>query len=194
MPSIDDTAYPNLKQNPTEKDLQTLYTPTPEELDLARRVTLTTSTRLCFLVLLKTFQKLGYGAKLATVSARIIRHIAASAQLSTTQKDLRQYDASATRRRHLRVIRDYLQIQPFEPDGYKTMDAALEVAILTKHDLVDLINIALEELVRQRFELPGFTVLVRLVRTVRKQKTEALYQQVEDRLSQEVQNHTNFGR
>lgn len=50
---------------------------------------------------------------------------------------------------------------------------------------LDLINIALEELVRQRFELPGFTVLLRAVRTVRKQKTEALYQQVEDKLSLE---------
>jgi TnpA family transposase len=65
------------------------------------------------------------------------------------------------------------------------MRAALEMAVLTKYDLVDLINIALEELVRQRFELPGFTVLLRAVRTVRKQKTEALYQQVEDKLSLE---------
>jgi len=65
------------------------------------------------------------------------------------------------------------------------MRAALEMAVLTKYDLVDLINIALEELVRQRFELPGFTVLLRAVRTIRKQKTEALYQQVEDKLSSE---------
>lgn len=50
------------------------------------------------------------------------------------------------------------------------MRAALEIAVLSKYDLVDLINIALEELVRQRFELPGFTVLLRAVRTVRKQK------------------------
>jgi len=87
MPSIDDTAYPKLKQNPTDKDLLTLYTPTTEELDLARRVTLTPSTRLCFLVLLKTFQRLGYGVKLATVSARIIRHIVVNAQLSISQDD-----------------------------------------------------------------------------------------------------------
>lgn len=49
MPSIDDTAYPKLKQNPTDKDFLTLYTPTTEELDLVCRVTLTPSTRLGFL-------------------------------------------------------------------------------------------------------------------------------------------------
>ncbi|MGK7889748.1 MAG: Tn3 family transposase [Leptolyngbyaceae cyanobacterium] len=183
MPSIDDTAYPQLKQSPTEKDLLTLYTPTAEELDLARRVTLTLSTRLCFLVLLKTFQKLGYGVKLATVSARIIRHVVASAQLPATQNDLRQYDASTTRRRHLAIIREYLQIQAFEPDGHQAMNAAIKMAVFTKYDLVDLINIAIEELVRQRFELPGFTTVLYAARSIRKQTTEALYQQVEDRLS-----------
>jgi hypothetical protein len=38
MPSIDDTASPKLKQDHTDKDLLTLYTPTTEELDLARMV------------------------------------------------------------------------------------------------------------------------------------------------------------
>lgn len=117
MPSIDGTAYPKLKQNPTDKDLLTLYTSTREELDLARRVTLTPSTRLCFLVLLKTFQRLGYAVKLATVSARIIRHIVVGAQLAISQDDLHQYDASATRRRHLAIIRNYLQIQPLNQMG-----------------------------------------------------------------------------
>jgi hypothetical protein len=38
MPSIDNTAYPKLKQDYTDKDLLTLYTPTTEELDLAHMV------------------------------------------------------------------------------------------------------------------------------------------------------------
>jgi hypothetical protein len=105
MPSVQDTAYPRLKNNPTEKDLLTLHTPTTEELELAKRVTLKPVTCLNFLVLLKAFQRLGYGVALVDVPASIIRHIVMSAQLSASRQKLSQYDASETRRRHLSVIR-----------------------------------------------------------------------------------------
>ena len=185
MPSIQDTAYPRLKSNPTDKELIRLYTPTTEELELARRVTSKPVTCLCFLVLLKTFQRLGYGVILATVPAGIIRHIVKSTQLPTSQQDLSQYDDSDTRRRHLTIIREYLQIFPFDQTASQAMIQALEMAVLAKHDLVDLINIAIEELARQRFELPGFSTLERTARSIRKQKTEQLYQQVDDALTPE---------
>ncbi len=125
MPSVQDTAYPRLKNNPTEKDLMRLYTPTSEELALARRVTSKSVTCLNFLVLLKTFQRLGYGVTLADVPARIIRHIVMSTQLPTSRQTLHQYDASATRRRHLRIIRDYLQIAAFDQTAHQAMVTAL---------------------------------------------------------------------
>ena len=185
MVSIRDTAYPCLKINPSEKELVNLYTPTIDELELAHRVTRKAPTRLSFLILLKMFQRLGYGPALRTVPARIVRYIVTSTQLSTTQTNLSEYDKSAARKRHQPIIREYLQISPFDEKGRQAMVNALEMAVLTKHDLVDLINIAIEELVRQRFELPGFTTLRRSARAVRKQKTEALYQHVEDKLSQD---------
>jgi len=83
----------------------------------------------------------------------------------------------------LSIIREYLQIAPFNSQAQQVMLQALEMAVVTKHDLADLINVAIEELVRQRFELPGFSTLERTARSVRKQKIEALYQQVENRLT-----------
>ncbi|MEL7086583.1 MAG: DUF4158 domain-containing protein, partial [Cyanobacteria bacterium J06597_1] len=185
MASIQDTAYPRLKSNPTSKELITLYTPTTDELELAQRVTRRPLTCLNFLVLLKTFQRLGYSIALATVPVSIIRHIVVSTKLPTSQHDLHQYDASATRKRHLPIVREYLQISPFNQTAHHAMIQALEMAVLSKHDLVDLINIAIEELARQRFELPGFSTLKRAARTVRKQKTEQLFQQVNDALTVE---------
>jgi hypothetical protein len=44
MLSIHDTAYPRLKSHPSAKELEALYTPTPDELELARRVTSQPST------------------------------------------------------------------------------------------------------------------------------------------------------
>jgi hypothetical protein len=69
MPSIHDTAYPRLKSHPSAKELEALYTPTSDELELARRVTSKPSTCVTFLVLLKAFQCLGYGVVLATIPA-----------------------------------------------------------------------------------------------------------------------------
>ena len=40
-------------------------------------------------------------------------------------------------------------------------------AARTRDDLPDLINMAIEELIRQRFELPAFSTLLRIARTTR---------------------------
>lgn len=184
MPSLQDTAYPRLKHNVTDKELATIYTPTLDELSLAEQHTKGSSAKLSFLILLKTFQRLGYAVPLASVPARIVQHIAASAQLSTSSTELASYDASGTRKRHLAVIRDYLHLQPFNVTAQEVIVAAMETAAMTKHDLVDLINIAIEELVHQRFELPAFSRLLRLAHKARTLITTQLYQKITQSLSE----------
>ena len=49
-----------------------------------------------------------------------------------------------------------------------------------REDLADIINIAIEELLRKRFELPGFTALFRSDRTARATVNRSFY----DRISQ----------
>jgi hypothetical protein len=61
-----------------------------------------------------------------------------------------------TPQRHLAAIRQYLQVQPYGAAGRHAMIAALADAATTKYELEDLINVAIEQLVRQRFELPAF--------------------------------------
>jgi hypothetical protein len=60
LPTIHETAYPRLKCSVSEKELNEIYTPTADEFDLAHSLTLSTAMRIGFLVLLKTFQRLGY--------------------------------------------------------------------------------------------------------------------------------------
>jgi len=55
MPGIQDTAYPRLRSQITQRELTKIYTPTAEELALARQGTRGASAQLGFLVLLKTF-------------------------------------------------------------------------------------------------------------------------------------------
>ena len=178
MPSLTDTAYPRLKSNSSADALKMLYTPTPEELVLAKQVTRGEVSRLGFVVLLKTFQTLGYPVQLSQVPEQITTHIAKALELSQSPDALVSYDASGSRRRHLSVIRDYLEINPFTHAAHQVVTDAMEEAVKTHHDLVDLINIALEELVRQRYELPGFTTLVQNARDIRAASSEARFQAV----------------
>lgn len=93
------------------------------------------------------------------------------------------YDVSSTRKRHLAVIRAFLNLRPYRSEAQAVTVAAMEFAVLSKHDLVDLINIAIEELVRQRYELPGFSKLLRTARSVRHRANQAIYEQVTNSLT-----------
>jgi hypothetical protein len=183
MPSVQDTAYPHLKTNLSKKELDSIYTPTADELGLVKRSAKGRVANLGFLILLKVFQRLGYPIFISEVPAAIISHIAAISRLSASSQELLSYDQSKTRKRHVPVIREFLNLQPYKAVAQQTAQAAMEFAVLSKHDLVDLINIAIEELVRQRYELPGFRTLERLARSTRASANKTLFNQVSQSLS-----------
>ena len=72
MPSASDTAYPRFKINPSAKELNELYTPTVYELAFARERARQPLQRAGLLLLLKTFQRLGYFALCAEIPAPIL--------------------------------------------------------------------------------------------------------------------------
>ena len=183
MPSLTDTAYPHLAPHPTTKTLAQLYTPTDEDKQFAQQNTRTPSNYLGCLILLKTFERLGYGVAISTVPQPIMDHIASCAQLKTLTPNWQSYDQSKARKRHLVMVRDYCQIAPYYQQGKAVMEATVTEAVKTKHDLVDLINIAIEALSNRRIELPGFTTLERTARQIRNTVTSQYYQQVSQSLS-----------
>jgi len=148
--SIEHTAYPRLKRTLTPKELDQIYTPTPAELFLAHRTAKGPVATLGFLVHLKFFQRLGYAVAKNEIPASIVDHIAARATLLLSPHDLVGYDDSGTRRRHLPLIREALEIPPCDPPAQKVFLRAMVEAARTKDNLADLINVALEELVRCR--------------------------------------------
>ena len=88
MPSVSDTAYPRFKINPSAKELNELYTPTVYELAFARERAHQPLQRAGLLLLLKTFQRLGYFALCAEIPAPIIRHIFRCAGLAELPEQL----------------------------------------------------------------------------------------------------------
>jgi hypothetical protein len=185
MPSIHETAYPCLKAAVTARDLAEVYTPTPNELELARRTTRSATAQGCFVMLLKTFQRLGYFVRLRDVPLPIVRHIAEQLDVVIQPQDLRAYDASGSRRRHVAVIREYLQVKPYGGEAQQFLSMVIREAARTKEELTDLINIGIEELVRQRFELPVFGALRRTAQLVRAAVNREVFEQVAKALGPE---------
>jgi TnpA family transposase len=136
-----------------------------------------TTGRLSFLVLLKTFQRLGYFVMLADVPERLVAHLARVLKLKKVPS-LSDYDDSGTRRRHVSAIRDFVQIRAFDEMAKKALLDATREASLTKEDLADIINVGIEELVRLRFELPAFSTIHRTAQYAKTQINRQIYGQV----------------
>ncbi len=178
MPAIHDTVYPRLRSTYPTADLIRLYTPTADEIALAETVTKGLPARLGFLILLKTFQRLGYFLPFSSFPQSIVQHIAQATNLRAAIDQLAGYDASGTRRRHVQVIRDYLQVQPYDSHARRLIIRAIAATAASKEDLADLINVGIAELVKLRYELPGFTSLEKIARRVRTAVYRIYYRQV----------------
>src|SRR5947207_6545275 len=185
MPTESETAYPRFKSAVTDRELREVYTPTPDEYKLARQHTTGTIAQVAFLILLKTFQRLGYAVSLTAVPVRVVDHMDNQGAFTVTTADLIGYDASGTRRRHLRIIRTHLDISAYGPEAQAAMEQAMAEAALSKDDLTDLINVALEEMVRQRWELPAFSAFSRTATKIRSQVNNGFHAHIAIALTDE---------
>ncbi len=150
MPDTHETAYPRLKSSFSDKESHEFYTPSADELALASEVTKGAGPKICFLILLKTFQRLGYFVFLQNVPKPIAEHISLLFGVHHGALEWAAYDESGARRRHVSVIRDYLGVKPFDRVAHQLAEATFRTIAHTREDITDLINAAIEELVRQR--------------------------------------------
>jgi TnpA family transposase len=181
MDRLFQTAYPQLKSCPTDHELHELYTPTTDDKALAVRYAKSSViNRLGLLLNLKLFQRLGYFVQLAQVPDRIKQHVAMACNVRRlpASSDWAQYDRSGTQRRHLDIVRAYCGVRVLDETGRTWLEGIAERTAQIKNNEADIINVMLEELVRERYELPGFTVLQRLARSARRRTDEVYYRQI----------------
>jgi hypothetical protein len=167
MLSPTDTAYPVLKPNPSERELNDISIPTLWELAFVGDRTREPVPTIGLLLLLKTFQRIGYFVRLDAVPPAVVRHVSKAAGYENVPAGLSAYDASTARHRHMVLARSWLGVTPFGREARRVMVEASVRASRVREDLADIINTAIEELVRQRFELPAFSALMRAARTAR---------------------------
>ena len=75
MTAIERTAYPRFKSQANAKELAQLYTPSAEEIAFAKSQVKSKRGLLRFLVMLKSFQRLGYNPQPDEIPATVIGHI-----------------------------------------------------------------------------------------------------------------------
>src|SRR3954454_21192265 len=151
MTAIERTAYPRFKRLPSAQELEATYTPIPAELTFVRVTAREDIHRLHLLIWLKSFQRLGYFPALADVPAAIIEHLRLC--LAFTAIVQPGYDHPKMRYRHQQAVRDFLKVKSFTDDARQAISAIVAQAAAVLDNPADLINVAIEELVRLRYEL-----------------------------------------
>jgi hypothetical protein len=177
---IERTAYPRFGRNPSAQVLARFYTPTLREIDLARRITRGgESQQLAFLVMLKSFQCLGYFPDPEEVPEAVVSHV--RSRLGSGPDTL-AVPPPRSRQCYRVAIREHLGVKTFGGEARRLAMEMVSDAALSMDDPADLVNVAIEELVKERFELPAFSTLDRLTRHTRYRVNSRLFSRVDERM------------
>ena len=180
MTSVDRTAYPRFGRVVPGRELADAFTPTDAEAEWARSRTQDREHLLALAVLLKSYQRLGYFPKLDDVPSVVVRHVRGCLGLGPEV----EFGPAAERtgKRHREFVRARMKVT-YDPVRVRQVaEQAIRKAAQAKDNPADLINVALEELVRARCELPGYTTLDAMAATIRTEVNTAVYQAVAGRV------------
>lgn len=183
MASIERTAYPRFKRSPTPQQLHALFTPTKDELAFARKTARSPISQLSLLVLLKSIQRLGYFPKLSEIPDAIVNHLRSCLSLISAIEP--GYEDPRTLYRHHQIIRDYLRVTSWRSSASRLAIKAMSEAAEAMDNPADLINVALEVLIKERYELPAFSTLDRMARRVRAVANQRYFEAILNRLGPE---------
>jgi len=168
MISITKTAYPRFKKSYNEEELTKIFEPTDKELRFCHKNARGKTQRLTLLTLLKSHQYLGYMPNTVIVPKSLRQYLSTKLDFS---KNLQLIELTETNKktfyRYRKAIRSFLKVLPWSEQAASILEATLKKAALSMSNPPDLVNVAIEKLIEQRYELPAFSTLDRLVSHVR---------------------------
>ena len=182
MTAIERTAYPRLKTDSQyrQSDLRA-YLPADDEVALMfDEVSSSPTLQLNFMLQLKTFQCLGYFVTLSAIPKVIVRLIRKSLNSPRALKP--GYRDSSTKYKHRALIRRYLDINEDKATREQLIQQATFDTAQTMNDPANIINVVLEELVKQRYELPAFSSLDKAVCAIRHRINDSIFKELYQQL------------
>jgi hypothetical protein len=184
MASIDRTAYPRLRAQLTDAELEADYTLSEDEAAFVRRHARGGVGRLSMAVSLKTRQRLRYFPALTDVPDQVRIHIANGLDLDDQTELVDGVAQSTTLHRYREAIRKRLGSRPFSHGGREVVIKTVHRVAQTMSDPADLISASVEALIKARIELPAFSTLDRQIGNLRQAIHEELYARVDGALSE----------
>ncbi|WP_252650597.1 DUF4158 domain-containing protein, partial [Bacillus pacificus] len=184
MVSMQETAYPRLKSCPSFTELEKLFSPSSSEISWAKQKARNSFSQLGLLTMLKTFQCLNYFLPIRDTPPVIIEHIARKTKLYLPEREeWSSYHRSGTGIRQIAMIREYRRAKMFNDQARQVMFNIMKTSVLEKDEKSDIINIAIDELVKHSYELPAFSTLTKAVDHVHAEAYRTLYQSISDALT-----------
>lgn len=180
MTSIDRTAYPRFKRVITARELAKSFTPSGEEIAWARELTVSDEHLLALTVWLKSYQRLGYFPKLDDVPDVVVEHVCDALRLPEDVSA--RVDAPRTAKRYREVVRSRLGVKYGSAQARGLAGEVIRAAAQTTDNPADLINVALDVLVKQGCELPGYSTLDEATKTIRTQVNRGFFTAVAARI------------
>ncbi len=135
---------------------------------------------LALVVWLKSYQRLGYFPKAVDVPPAVVRHVRDALGLAGDVE--LEPAAERTAKRYRELVRARMKVTYDAARVRHVAEQAIRKAVQAKDNPADLINVALEELVRARYELPGYTTLDAMATAIRTEVNAAFYQAVAGRV------------
>ncbi|GAB3893426.1 DUF4158 domain-containing protein [Microbispora bryophytorum] len=180
MTAIDRAAYPRFKRVVPAREPAEAFTPTVAEVAWAREKTQSDQHLPALVVWLKSYQRLRHFPKLDEVPTAVVEHV--RGLLDLFGEVTAEHDADRTAKWHRGLVRSFMGVKYDSGKARAIAEEAIRRAVTTRDNPADLINVALEELMRARRELPGFSTLDRMVAAIRTETNTALYTMVAARI------------
>jgi TnpA family transposase len=162
-----------LPASPTPEDSHRLFGPTYKEQAWVTELARTETSRVALLLQLKTFQAVGRFLPIEDIPPSAIEY--AARQLGV-KGDVQIGYTRATLYRHQAAILDFLGVTAWGPKARELAESTMRKIAEARSDPADLINAAVDTLVRNRFELPALTTLRRLAGMVHSDVNETQWQ------------------
>ncbi len=175
-------AYPTLSKRPSASELSRLFTAENHEIEWAISVTTSIRTRVGILCLLKVYQTLGRFIPPQDIPTSIVSHISRQLHVELSATDSFTY-ALRTLRRHQDLIRQFLGVNKWDDGAQQLVVKTMTTLASTCSNPADLVNGAIDAILRQRFELPALSTLRRMAGHFLQQNSDYLFEKVSLQLS-----------
>ena len=180
MTSIERTAYPRFGRLVTARELDGLA-PLAEETEWARALSRSDQHVLSLVVALKCFQRLGYFPRAGQVPPAVVERVRGCLGLSEATG---WQPPDRTARWQQQLVRERLGVRSDSERARSLAEEAIRSEAEVKNHPPDLINVALEVLVREGLELPAFSTLDGIATRVRADVNAAVFSGIVARMRQ----------